>query len=245
MKTHHTLSLAVIALGILGSLPVARVVAQAPPTPDQMVATLKQNLAESQKRLRQYEWVETTVISLKGEEKARKQNRAYYGADGKLTKIPVGAPPAKAESQGGGGGRSGRLKERVVENKKDEMQDYMTRAGTLIQTYVPPNPAQIQQAKDKGNMQLKPQAEGKVRVEFPNFIQPSDLLAIDVDGKAALPSALSVATYLEKPEDAVTLDVRFGALADGTSYTAETTLDAKAKNIRVVVTNSGHRPLAR
>ena len=76
-------------------------------------------------------------------------------------------------------------------------------------------------------------------------ILPSGGLAIDVDGKAALPSALSVATYLEKPEDAVTLDVRFGALADGTSYTAETTLDAKAKNIRVVVTNSGHRPLAR
>ena len=58
-------------------------------------------------------------------------------------------------------------------------------------------------------------------------------------------SALSVATYLEKPEDAVTLAVRFGTLADGTSYTAQTTLDAKAKNIRVVIENSGHRPLAR
>jgi hypothetical protein len=53
-----------------------------------------------------------------------------------------------------------------------------------------------------------------------------------------------VATYLEKPEDPVTLDVRFGALPDGTTYTAQTTLDAKAKNIRVVIENSGHRPLA-
>src|SRR6187455_597505 len=123
MKTHHTLSLAVIALGILVSLPVARVVAQAPPTPDQMVATLKQNLAESQKRLRQYEWVETTTISLKGEQKSSKQQRVYYGADGKLTKTPMGEPPAQAAAQGGGrGGRGGgRLKEKVVENKKDEM----------------------------------------------------------------------------------------------------------------------------
>ena len=54
-----------------------------------------------------------------------------------------------------------------------------------------------------------------------------------------------MATYLEKPEDAVTLDVRFAALADGTSYTAQTTLEAKAKNIRVVIENSGHRPLAK
>jgi hypothetical protein len=42
----------------------------------------------------------------------------------------------------------------------------------------------------------------------------------------------------------VTLDVSFGALPDGTTYTAQTTLDAKAKNIRVVIENSGHRPLA-
>ena len=69
-------------------------------------------------------------------------------------------------------------------------------------------------------------------------------MVIDVDAKAALLSALSVATYLEKQEDAVTLNVRFATLADGTSYTAQTALEAKAKNIRVVVENSGHRPLA-
>ena len=88
MKMNHAVSLAVFAVGILTFLPVARAIAQAPPTPDQMVATLKQNLAESQKRLRQYEWIETTAISLKGEEKSRKQQRVYYGADGKLTKLP-------------------------------------------------------------------------------------------------------------------------------------------------------------
>ena len=244
MEMNRAVALAAITAGMLTSLSVARGTAQAPPTPDQMVAALKQNLAESQKRLRQYEWVETTTISLKGEEKSRKQQKVYYGADGKLTKLPIDDPPPQA-APSGRGGRGGRLKGKVVENKKDEMQEYMTRAGNLIQTYVPPSPAQIQQAKDKGNMLLRPQPEGRMRVEFPNFIQPSDLLAIDVDGKAALLSALSVATYLEKPEDAVTLEVRFGALADGTSYTAQTMLDAKAKNIRVVVANSGHRPLAR
>jgi hypothetical protein len=75
-------------------------------------------------------------------------------------------------------------------------------------------------------------------------VQPSDLLAIDVDAKAALLSAVNVSTYLDKKEDAVTLAVQFGTLADGTSYTAQTTLEAKAKNIRVLVQNSGHRPLA-
>jgi hypothetical protein len=241
MKMHHTLSIAAIAVGIVTSLPVALAVAQAPPTPDQMVAALKQNLAESQKRLRQYEWIETTAISLKGEEKSRKQQRVYYGADGKLTKTPMGEPPAQA-AQGGGGRRGGgRLKQRIVENKKDEMAEYLEKAVALIQQYVPPNPAQIQKAKDAGNMALRQQPPD-VRVEFHDYVQPSDLMTIDVDAKAALLSALSVATYLEKKEEAVTLNVRFATLADGTSYNAQTTLEAKAKNIRVVVENSGHRP---
>ena len=235
--------LAVIGISILMSLPVARTVAQAPPTPDQMSAALKQNLAESQKRLRQYEWTETTAISLKGEEKSRKQQRVYYGADGKLTKQPLGEPPAQAAQSGGR--RGGRVKEQVIENKKNDMQEYMEKAAALIQQYVPPNPAQIQKAKDAGQMQVQPQPEGRVRVEFRNYVQPNDQLAIDVDAKAALLSGLSVATYLEKPEDTVTLNVRFATLADGTSYSAQTALDAKAKSIRVVVENSGHRPLAR
>ena len=237
--------LAVIGISILTLLPVARVVAQAPPTPDQMVAALKQNLAESQKRLRQYEWIETTAISLKGEEKSRKQQRVYYGADGKLTKLPLGEPAAPAPAPSGGRRGGGKVKQQVVENKKSDMQEYMEKAAALIQQYVPPNPAQIQKAKDAGQMQVQPQPDGKVRVEFRNYVQPNDQMSIDVDAKAALLSGLSVATYLEKPEDAVTLNVRFATLADGSSYTAQTALEAKAKNIRVVVENSGHRPLAR
>ena len=242
MKMNRTAALSAIAAAIVTCLPMDRPAAQSPPTPDQVVAALKQNLAESQKRLRQYEWIETTVISLKGEEKSRKQQRVYYGADGKLTKLPIGEPPPQAAQSGGRGG--GRLKKRIVENKKNEMQEYMERAANLIHMYVPPPPLLIQEAKDKGNMLLRPQPQGPIRVEFQNVVQPSDLLALDVNTNAALLSAINVATYLDKKEDAVTLAVQFGTLTDGTSYTAQTTLEAKAKNIRVVVQNSGHRPLA-
>src|SRR6185295_7484017 len=121
MKSHQTLSLAAIAVGILAALPAAHVDSQAPPSPDQMVAALKQNLAESQKRLRQYEWVETTSISLKGEEKSRKQQRVYYGADGTLTKVPIGEPQPQAKPAPSRGRRGGAVKQAIVENKTDEM----------------------------------------------------------------------------------------------------------------------------
>jgi hypothetical protein len=217
--------------------------AQTAPSPDQIVAGVKQNLAESQKHLRTYEWIETTSISLKGEEKSRKQQKVYYGADGKLTKLPVGAAPAPKPEPSGG--RGGRLKQKVIENKKDEMQDYMEKAVALIHKYVPPTPALIQKAKDAGNMTVKPPQDGKVRAEFKDFVQKADLMGIDVDAKALRLLGLNVATYLEKAEDAVTLDVRYATLADGTSYVAKTTLDAKAKNITVTIENAGHKPVGK
>ena len=125
------------------------------------------------------------------------------------------------------------------------MVEYMEKAGALIHQYVPPDPERIQKTKDAKNLKVAPQPDGKVRLEFKDYVQPKDMMTIDVDAKAALLSALRVATYLEKPEDTVTLDVGFGTLTDGTSYTSQTTLEAKAKNIRVVVGNSGHRPLAK
>jgi hypothetical protein len=48
------------------------------------VAALKQSLQQGLAKARQYEWIETTVISLKGEEKARTQKRCFYGPDGKV-----------------------------------------------------------------------------------------------------------------------------------------------------------------
>ena len=64
------------------------------------MASLKASLAANQAALKKYEWIETTVVSLKGEEKSRKQNRCYYGADGGVTKVPVTAPPPEQKKRG-------------------------------------------------------------------------------------------------------------------------------------------------
>jgi len=208
------------------------------------IAALKQSLAQSQQRLRQHEWIETTVVSLKGEEKSRKVLRCYYGADGKIEKLPVSTPAAApAAASGGGGRRGGRVKQAVVENKKEEMTEYMQRAVALVHQYVPPNPDAIEKAKTAGNVALQPGQAGQVNLELTNYIKPADKMTIGIDTAANRLLAVNVASYLDEPKDAVTLAVQFAALDDGTSYTAQTTLDATAKNIRVVIQNSGYRPV--
>ena len=236
------LAAAVVTVGT--SLAARSVASQQPaPTPQDRVAALKQSMQESQTRLRQYEWIETTIITLKGEEKGRTQKRCYYGADGKLQKTPIGTPPPAQPAASGG--RGGRLKAKVVENKKEDMKEYMEQAAALVQQYVPPQPDDIQRAKDAGKVKVSPDAAGRVRLEFADYLKPGDRLSIDVDAAANRLIGVSVVSYLEKPDDTVMLKVELGALTDGTSYTAQTTLDAAAKNIRVVIQNAGHRPVAR
>jgi hypothetical protein len=236
----------VVAAGLLGASLAAKSVEtdQEGSTPQERVAALKQSMQESQAKLRQYEWIETTIISLKGEEKGRTQKRCYYSADGKLQKVPIGSP-APAQESPAGGGRRGRVKAKVVENKKEDMKDYMERAAALVQQYVPPQPADIQRAKDAGKVTANPAGPGLVRLEFPDYLKSGDRLSIDVDAAANQLRGLSVASYLDQAEDAVALAVQLGTLADGTTYTAQTTLDAAAKKIRVVIQSAGHHPLAR
>ena len=91
MKTKTTLIGLCALLFTLSNLAVAQ------PSVAERVVALKASLAASQIVLKQYEWIETTAVSLKGQEKSRKQDRCYYGADGGVTKVPVAAtpPPAK------------------------------------------------------------------------------------------------------------------------------------------------------
>lgn len=131
MKRQH--SDTAIATGMLLGLALfAGLQAAEQASPDQRIAAFKQSLQEGQKRIRQYEWIETTIISLKGEEKGRKVMRCYYGADGKLEKLPVDDGSGAKPQQQQGGRRGGRLKEHIVENKKDEMKEYMERAAALV-----------------------------------------------------------------------------------------------------------------
>jgi hypothetical protein len=211
------------------------------------VGALKQSMQQGLAKIRQYEWVETTIISMKGEEKSRKQNRCYYGADGKVQKVSLDQAAPAEQAQGGRGGRrgGGKMKEKVVENKKDEMKEYMGRAAALIHSYVPPDPAKIQAAKDAGRVAMNPPAAGKMRVVISQYLQPGDSLTVDMDTATSRLLGLGVNTYLDKPDEAVTMAVQMNTLPDGALYAAQTTLDVKAKNITVVIQNAGHRPAAK
>lgn len=208
------------------------------PSAAERAAMLKATMAASQAVLKQYEWIETTVVSLNGEEKSRKQERCYYGADGGIQKVELGQSNEGKEPRGP-------LRRRIAESKKEELTDYMKSAVALVKTYVPPNPTKIQLAKDAGNVSIEVLDPGKrARLNFKNYEKPGDNLGVEVDLTSNRPLGVKVATYLDDASDAVTLDVRMSQLTDGTVYPASATLNATAKKLTVTVDNSGYRKLS-
>jgi len=207
--------------------------AQQPSIPER-VAALKTTLAGSKAALKNYEWIETTVITLKGEEKVRKQQKCYYGADGGIQKLDVSAQPEPEQKRG--------VRGRIVARKTEEMTDYMKNAVNLVKTYVPPDPAKIQSAKDAGKVTLEILEPGKrVRLNFADYHKPGDRLGVEVDLMTNRLLEVTVSSFLDDPTDAVKLQARMGQLSDGTAYTSSIALDAVAKNLGVTVENSGYK----
>jgi hypothetical protein len=227
---------------VLLTLPLlaAAVATQTPPAQDR-AAALKQALAQNQAALRQYTWIETTEISMKGEVKKQEQKQCYYGADGKVQKTPLPGQAAAPKKEPGGGGRrgGGRIKEAIVENKVEDLKDYMEQVAALVHQYVPPDAQKIQAAQAAGKLSAP---TGTQPLTVKDYLKPGDQLSIGLDPAAMKLTSYNVSSYVEKPkEDDVTLTVTFAALPDGTSYPQQVLLDVKAKAIKVKVTNSGHK----
>lgn len=228
MKAYPIVTVQIAALLVSSSLVLAQ-----QPSPQEHVVALKASLAASKAILKSYEWVETTVISLKGEEKSRKMNKCYHGADGKVQKIPLTSSPPQETKRG--------LRGKIAESKKEELTDYMKDAVALVKQYVPPEPVLIQKAKDASKVTVQPMPGQRARLTFADYIKPGDAFAMELDLASNRPVAAKITTYLDSRADAVTLDVRFSTLDNNATYAASVALNAPSKNLSVAIGNSGYR----
>jgi hypothetical protein len=203
----------------------------------QKLMALKQSAAENKQRLHHYQWVETQQITLKGEQKPERVFQCSYGPNGQVQKVPLGAPPQQSSDKRG-------LRGRIVEKKTEEMKDYMGQVQDLLSLYVPPNPQLIQQAFQKHNVSLnKTMGSGPAELIFSNYAKQGDQMTVAFDMATRKITAINVNTYMDNPQDKVTLSVQMSSLPDGTNYASQTMLDATAKQIQVTTTNSNYAKL--
>lgn len=221
-----------IAVLVLALVITAIGSAQTPP-PKERVEAVKASFQQSQALLRKYEWIETQVVSVKGEEKSSKQSRCYYGADGKLQKVEENATQAKTP---------GGLRGKIAKNKKEEMTEYMQQAVATIKQYLPPDPALIQQSYQSGHAAIYPTQPGKAAsISFGSYLKPNDNIILEFDTANNRIAGVQIQTYIETPEDSVSLNAFYSTFPDGTIYPEKIVLNAPAKEIQVSIQNSGYR----
>ena len=223
----------IIALMSVGTSP------QEQPTTEQRVAAIKQSMQVSQKQIRQYQWVETTMIYYKGEEKSSKQDQCSYGADGKVQKTPIGSSQESEKKEPRG------IRGHIIEKKEKELSEYMKEVETLIHAYVPPNPELIQKCKDAGKVAVDIiEPNKRVLVNFSDYHLTGDMMGIELDIVNNIPLGYKVSSYIDEPKDSVNLNVSFATLEDKTVYAENIVLDATAKEVKVDVKNSDYKKLS-
>lgn len=203
----------------------------------QKVAAIKASAAANQQKLHQYMWTETSTITVNGRQAPPKVSTAFYGPDGKVHKEPVGG---NADASADSSGRRGRLMQRIKDEKKAEIKDYMQQVAHVIQLYVPPDPQKLQAAFAAQKVAFNA-GGGNADLVFSDYALPGDSMTIDFDMASKKIRSLNVKSYVESQQDPLTLEVDFATLPDGTSHPSRTTLDAQAKGIHVVTDNSDYR----
>ena len=204
------------------------------PELQQKLAAVKQVIALNKQSLQRYQWTETTQLNLNGDPKPPTQNLCQYGPGGQVEKTPIGPPPEQPSG--------GRLKQRVIEKKKGEMQDYMGDVKGLLSMYVPPDPQKMEQAYQAGKASINPQGP-LTNLVFRDYAQPGDQMTLTFDPAASKVISLTINTYMGQEKDIVTLQVQMATLPDGTNYVQQTVLNATAKKLEVTTTSSNYQKM--
>jgi len=226
---------AVVATAAFMLLGYSLAAAQNPQLEEKMMA-IKQAQALNKQKLAQYTWQETETISIKGDVKDTKIYQVQLGPNGQPQKTEINEQKAQS-----GGGRQGRLKQRVIEKKTEEYQEYGQQIGALAKQYTTPDPDRLMQAKQQGNISLQMGQGGTLNLVIKNYVKPNDSVTMAIDPQTKSPVRVQVSSYLSDPSDAVNITANFARLPDGTNHVASTTINGVSKQLTINDQNSNYQ----
>ncbi len=210
------------------------------PTP-QRFQQMQQALAANAERLRQYQWTETTTVSINGEARSPKRSTCKYGPDGTVQKTPLGQQEAAPEQQAPMLPlRGGLIRRLVVKKKKDEYEKDATQIRALAKLYIPFSRDKLREALMAGRGSFEQEGGNDETVVIKDYAKPGDQVRITLSRTTQQIVQVSIQSYFEKPSQALTANVQFSRLSDGTNYPSYTTINAPSKNMSISIVNSDY-----
>ncbi len=214
---------------------------QAPGALPQKIRQMQEANARNKQQLHKYQWIETTTLTIHDDPRPPKRSICKYGPDGKVQKTPLGQQAASAGRQGGGlPGRGGLVRALVVKQKKQEAQKEVAQIRAVAGMYFPLDGAKLKQALQSGQLHFVTGDSNEETVVIDNYAKHGDQVKLTLNHSTMQMERVSVKSYVEKPKDALTAEVQFSALQDGTRYRSSTTINAPSKKLSVEAVNSDY-----
>jgi hypothetical protein len=136
------------------------------------------------------------------------------------------------------------LRGRIREKKIEEYKEYAEQMKSLMQQYVPPEKALLDQAYQQGNVMFGPAGvPNEVRIVITNYVKPQDSVTLVFNKQDKRLLSMNISSYLSDPSDAVKLNAQFSSLPDGTNHVSSVNLDGVSKQLTIAVTNTNYQKL--
>lgn len=214
---------------------------QVPVGPDllqQKVQALQKAGAENEQRLRNYQWLETTTITVNGKTRPPRQSICRYAPDGVVVKTPLGPPPAPPMPSGGP------LKRRIEGMKIEEMKESMAEVQGLVTRYLPLNREAFRGAMKTRRIDFEHDGDRGNSIIVNGYVKPGDKFILGLNMATMQMRSVRVESYFASPADTLTAAVQFSALPDGTSYPGVVTINAPARRVAITTVQSNFSRIA-
>jgi hypothetical protein len=202
----------------------------------QKVQQMQMVMARNEQQLHNYQWVESTTLTVKARSIPTKQSLCRYASDRTVVKTALGTS-VQQES----GPRGGPFKH-IAEAKKEKIQDEVEHIQSLVQTYLPFNPEKIEKVLRAGKVFFEHDGTNSDAVILADYAKPGDQLRISLNQTTKQVDRISIKTYLNAPEDGVdvdvAVDVHCAILPDATVYPALMSIEAPSKKLSITTANS-------
>jgi hypothetical protein len=231
------LILTALLLGATQSQFVPAGASLAPPQamdPAKVAAAIKGNA----QALKAFIWQQRLQLQVKGETKKVTLNQMNYDMYGNLQKTLLSEQPAAEQSSGGG--RGGRLKQRIIKKKTGEFKEMMEGIASLVKSYTELPPEQLQAAlKQAAFSQGEGDMQGAIKIQMHNVNQQGDSLTLWIDQAAMLFRKIAITTKYEG--NPVTATANYDMLQSGQVFMAKAVLNYPKKEVVVEIDNLNYQ----
>jgi len=183
--------------------------------------------------LKQYSYKRRTEVTLKGELRGARVDLVRY-VNGRKETIPLEAPVRNSASRDARGIR-GKIVERKVKEKREELKAEVEKLQELMSSYLSPDSeAMVALLRDGSVSRAGSGADADLVFTAAGFKRPSD--TFKVVWNVAKHQPLRIEIRVQADGRPVQLNIDYSTLPDGTFYPARTVIHAPKKELVLTVT---------